>query len=79
MANRQNETPITTGFMRDVLALLYTGSLKITSGPLKKPIRGFCFLLCHFPSGKAARPASSQAPIQQDGPEAKIATFQGSG
>lgn len=65
--------------MTNVLALVHTGSLKISSGPLEKPMRGFCFLLCHFPSGKAARPASSQAPIQQDGPEAKIATFQGSG
>lgn len=71
--------PITTGFITNILALPYTGSLKITLGPLEKPLRGFCFLLCHFPSGKAARPASSQAPIQQEGPEAKTATLQGSG
>ena len=71
--------PITTGFITNILALPYTDSLKITSGPLEKPLRAFCFLLCHFPSGKAARPASSQAPIQQEGPEAKTATLQGSG
>lgn len=62
--------PIEICCMRNVLALPYTGFLRCPKDP-QKPLKGFYFLRCHFPSGRAARLASSVAPIQHEGAAAE--------
>lgn len=58
--------------VRNRLVLPHTGFLRCPKVP-QKPLEGFCFFLCCSPSGKAARPGSSWAPLQHEGTDAKTA------
>lgn len=62
--------PVEIRCVRNALALPFAGFLRCPKDS-QKPLKGFCFLLCHFPSGRAARLASSVAPIQHEGAAAE--------